>query len=492
MSARLGAIAVAAALRVFVFAGAYPFFNPVDEYRHADVVHKYANGYRSGADDPRLDPEIAALMASWGSPEYVFEPERFRPGLELPPPPVRDANPQRAAKVERLRQLYEARESVDAHGQPVYYWLASRVLLVSRAFGQDGIHALYTVRFANAVIAAALVVASGLLLRRTHPDDALVQLGVPLLVAFHPNDLWYGITNDAALPLLGGVAFLLLALLPRRRSAALFAAAGALVAASILTKYTAVGLLAVAAVAAAFDVARSRDARGPRIARWLLAFATALVPVGAWLLRNRFVVGNWSGEASKAEFMTMTPRPLAAWPDHPLFGVNGWSEFLSHLVANFWTGEFSWYGEALTRPWLDAAYSATTSAVLLIAVVALWHERSTAPERRVERLALVAVAAGVATLAGLSVVFDLETANFSTRWSEFPYFASGRLIAWILVPAALLLVRGVAFGCSVLPAAWSRPAAWSLLAALVVFATVTDAVLARPVFASGYNWFHLD
>lgn len=477
---------------MFVFASAYPFFDPVDEYRHADVVHKYANGYRSGAEDPVLDPEIAALMASWGSPEYVFQPERFRPGLVLPPPPARDSNPQRAEKVDGLRQLYETRESVDAHGQPVYYWLASRVLLVSRALGQDGIHALYAVRWLNAAIAAALVIASGLLLRRTHPRDALVQLGVPLLVAFHPNDLWYGITNDVALPLFGGVAFLLLALLPQRQRLLSFAAVGLLVAASILTKYTAVGLLVVAAVAGAFDIARARGARRARVARWLLMAATALVPVGAWLLRNRLVVGNWSGEASKAAYMTMKPRPIAAWIDHPLFGAGGWNEFLPHLAANFWTGEFSWYGVALTRPWLDAVYVMLTGTLLGIAVVALWHERSAAPERRVERLALVAVAAGVATLAVLSLAFDLETANFSTPWSAFPYFASGRLIAWVLVPTALLLVRGIAFGCSVLPTSWCRPAAWLLLVALVVFATVTDAVLAQPVFASSYNWFHLD
>jgi hypothetical protein len=478
---------------VFVFASAYPFFGPVDEYRHVDVVHKYANGYRSGADDPLLDPEIAALMASWGSPEYVFRPERFRPGFQLPPPPAHDPNPQRARKVERLRELYEARESVDAHAPPVYYWLASRVYLVAHALGLDDLRAFYTVRWLNAAIAAALALAAGLALRCLVPHDALVYLGVPLFIACYPNDLWYGVTNDAALPLFGGAAFLLLALLPDERRTGHFAAAGLLVAAAVLTKYTAIGLLAVAFVAAAGDVGRARGTRRERTLRWLLASAAALVPIGAWLLRNRFVVGNWSGEASKAAFMTMTPRPLAAWPDHPLFGVRGWSEFLPHLAANFWTGEFSWYGEAQTRPWLDAVYAVTTGAVLLLAVASFWRERSQVPTpaRRVLRLAFVAIAAGVATLALLSLAFDLETANFSTRWDAFPYFASGRLIAWILVPFGLVLVRGIAFACSALPSRWRRPAAWSLLVALLAFATLADAVLARPVFASAYNWFHL-
>jgi hypothetical protein len=240
------------------------------------------------------------------------------------------------------------------------------------------------------------------------------------------------------------------------------------------------------------DVGRAGPARRDRAVRWLVAGAAALVPIAGWLVRNRLVVGNWSGEAFKAAFMTMSPRPLAAWPDHPLFGVRGWLAFLPHLAANFWTGEFSWLGEALTRPWIDRVYATTTGIAVGLAAVAFWRNRSRTVAHRLDGLALVAVFAGVATLAALSMAFDLQTANFSTPWSAFPYFASGRLIAWILVPFGLVLVRGIGFGCAALPLRLRNVAAWSLLIALLVFATAIDVALARPVFASRYNWFHLD
>ncbi len=80
----LGLFSLLAAVRVFVFTAAFPFFNNVDEHYHFDLVCRYSH-----ADVPRgLDPccaEAAALIALYGSPEYVQSPREF-PAMNFMPP----------------------------------------------------------------------------------------------------------------------------------------------------------------------------------------------------------------------------------------------------------------------------------------------------------------------------------------------------------------------------------------------------------------------
>ena len=63
-----------AALRVFTFSAAFPFFNNVDEQAHLDLVMKYARG-----DVPRglghYSPESANVIALYGTPEYFIAPQ---------------------------------------------------------------------------------------------------------------------------------------------------------------------------------------------------------------------------------------------------------------------------------------------------------------------------------------------------------------------------------------------------------------------------------
>lgn len=79
----IGLFSLLAAVRVFVFTAAFPFFNNVDEHYHFDLVCRYSH-----ADVPRgLDPcsaEAAALIAVYASPEYARSPREF-PGGKFPP-----------------------------------------------------------------------------------------------------------------------------------------------------------------------------------------------------------------------------------------------------------------------------------------------------------------------------------------------------------------------------------------------------------------------
>src|SRR5262249_33574541 len=65
-----------AALRVFIFCAAFPFFNNVDEQAHVDLVMKYAR-----AELPRdlghYSSESANAISLYGSPEYFTAPSQF-------------------------------------------------------------------------------------------------------------------------------------------------------------------------------------------------------------------------------------------------------------------------------------------------------------------------------------------------------------------------------------------------------------------------------
>ena len=60
-----------AAIRVFVFAAAFPFFNNVDEQAHVDLVVKYAH-----AKPPRSIEPFASEAALYSA--IALSPDRFR------------------------------------------------------------------------------------------------------------------------------------------------------------------------------------------------------------------------------------------------------------------------------------------------------------------------------------------------------------------------------------------------------------------------------
>ena len=100
-----------------------------------------------------------------------------------------------------------------------------------------------------------------------------------------------------------------------------------------------------------------------------------------------------------------------------------------------------------------------------------------------------AVLSGVAILIWLSLLFHFpERANPS---ADFPYFVEGRLIAGVLVPFALLYVRGIEVATSRLPPAWRGRAGLAALVAVLALASVSELQLVRPVLRSAYNGFHL-
>jgi len=60
-----------AAVRVFVFSAASPFFNNVNERPHVDLAVKYSHAKPPRGIEP-FAPEAAAYFIVYSTPEYLF------------------------------------------------------------------------------------------------------------------------------------------------------------------------------------------------------------------------------------------------------------------------------------------------------------------------------------------------------------------------------------------------------------------------------------
>lgn len=480
------AIALGAALRTLVFAAGLPFFTNVDEHRHVDMALKYARGALPHPDAAVYEPGFPRLLALYGTQEYLLPA-----GREPSPPTWQLGDAVLARRVEKNARYFSSAPNLEVFQSPFYYALAGGWLALARSGGLDWGRALYSVRALGALALSALVVLAYRFLRETHPEDAVVRLGVPALLAAAPLDVFHYVTGDSLAPLIGGLAFvwtLRCGIDPDRRAAD-FAIAGLTGAAAFLTKSTLVvmiGLLVLVSVRGVVTAPLGqRRARGWRLG---LLWACLAAPLCVWMARTHHLTGSLLGTASKVAGLGWGLRPLSEWWTHPLFTPAGAWEFLSELVTIFWRGEVVWHRSVLAHPAADAVYGVTTG-VFLAAAFTSWRASASLRARLVEAASLYCVAAAVAVLAVLSLRFVFsETTNPS---AAHPYFVQGRLVSGIWLPFAIVYVRGIERLCEALPQAWRGRAAAAAIGLVAVIALTSELWLSVPSFGSPYNFFHL-
>src|SRR2546423_14782003 len=143
-----------AAIRVFIFAAAFPFFNNVDEQAHVDLVVKYSHGKVPRAIEP-FASESALYFAVYSSPEYFVKPEQY--GGEYPPP-TWSLSPEEHQKItDQEIPFWESRAHHESGEPPRYYAVAGAWMNFGRAFGLRGLTLLYWGRFLDIALAAPLV-----------------------------------------------------------------------------------------------------------------------------------------------------------------------------------------------------------------------------------------------------------------------------------------------------------------------------------------------
>jgi hypothetical protein len=371
---------------------------------------------------------------------------------------------------------------------PLYYAVVGAWYSIGKALAISRGQLVYWCRFLNIAVIGALVWVSHAFARRFFPGDRLLRLGVPLLVAFIPQDSLYYVNNDVPSPLLSAAALnalLGVALAPRTRLTSCLRA-GTLVAAALLTKLSNLPVV-VALLAAVFVRLRRPGAR--RELRDLSVLATAaVVPVAAWSTRTYLLFGDITGQYRKAMLAGWTPTPLADILHHPIFRPAGFTTFFHTLMVTLWRGEFVWHGAPLASPGFDLVYSTSSALFVTLAVVAacLSSDGRDRSELVATWTSIAVVAASVLYLAALSPLFDYGSTWFPSR--SHPYMSVGRLMSGALVPFVALYLQGLEWG---LRRVKMQAAALAIAAGFMVAATASEILLSAQPFQSQFNWFHM-
>jgi hypothetical protein len=479
-------LCLAAALRIFVFSAGFPFFSNIDEDLHFDLITQYSHARVPRTFD-LLKEESLTWIVPYASPEFLATPDQF-PGAKFPPPLWKQSPAEAAPELAATKAAWSTEINFESSQPPLYYALASIWWRIGQHIGLTGIQSLYWIRFLNVPLIAIVVWLGYVTARTIAPGRVDLRIGVPMLLAFIPQNVFYAMNNDVLSPICFGALFLCLLQWLRAKTPgfSLGALTGLAIAATYLTKLSNLPLVAIALVAITVKLVslmRQRPSAG------LMALAAlvlcAAIPVGSWMIWTKYQFGDLTGSATKVSLLGWARKPFADWLDHPIFTPRGFSVFWSDLITNFWRGEVRWHGRPLSWQVADGFY-AISSLVLLVAAIMGLRKREglSAFQRQAIGIATLSFVTSVGFLALLSIQFDFGSCINPSR--THPYFTSGRLLSGALIPFALLYVYGI----SSLLRRVSAVLPLVVLGAIVVFVTTSEILVNRVVFASDHNWFH--
>jgi hypothetical protein len=478
------ALCFAAALKTLFFSVSLPFF-AVDEELHFDAIRKFAAGYQIQPSLPSFDHESAEIIELYQSPQFLKVPDPTKPWVpaswwchpatEQLPPQFED----RTATWQRIG-------NVEVDAPPAYYLIAAVWYKLGRLMGYSGLFLLYWLRTLNAVGFGFLILFAWMFVRECYPENSFLQISVPVFLLVFPQDCFLSIIPNSLSATFMGLTLLLCAKLLKRpdRSLWFYLLTGAAAAVTALLGFgnftVAIPLLWVA-----WRMIRTHSSAQPQDSPWLKTLAmltAAALPIGAWLLRNYLVLGNWSGSKSKQEYLTWTVKPLSQLFHHPLFSWEGFSYFVTTLSRNFWRGELWWHG-APRVGWIDPLY---LSFSLIFCGTFLFYALKTKNRDTTQSFAntasIMMVAASVLFLMAISLPFDFGRCFYPSQ--ARPYFVSGRIIIGILLPFLIMFLSGLQIACG-----WIshrlNPLYVALPLAAVIF--ITETVLFLPILSSRFN-----
>ena len=477
----------AAALRVFVFAAAFPFFSNGDEDLHFDLVTQYSTG-RLPRTFNVLTNESLSFIVPYASPEFLQTPDQF-PNARFPPPLWKQSVGEAAPVIESTRAVWQNEINWESSQPPMYYAVAGFWWRLGKCIGLTGIESLYWIRFLNALLVSILVWLGYVIARTIGPEHLDLRIGVPLLLAFIPQDVLYVLSNDVLSPICFGAVLICVMRWLRAESPSflLSAITGLTIAATYLTKLSNLPLLTVAIIAIIAKLLQvlRREPAAATLAL-ILMILSAGIPIGSWMLWSKAHFGDVAGSATAIALLTWTPKPFADWWRHPIFSPQGLWTFWYELLARFWRGELMWQNRELGWHVADEFYAISSLLLICAAMIGIRQNSVLSTfQRQALFFAALTFMAALAFLALLSIRFDFGECIYPSR--AHPYFTSGRLMSGALIPFALLYVYGIGY----LLRRVGRVASIVVVAGIMTFATVSEIFINRAVFASEHNWFHL-
>src|SRR6266513_1492541 len=241
-------LCVTAALRVFILSAAFPFFSNIDEDLHFDLITQYSHAQVPRSFD-RLKEETLNWIVPYASPEFMFPPEQF-PNGKFPVPLWKEPWSKVEPEIASTRAAWSSEINFESSQPPLYYALAGLWWWIGKHIGLIGIDSLYWIRFLNVALMAIVVWLGYVAARTIAPERLDVRIGVPLLLAFIPQNVFYAMNNDVLSPLCFGVLFLCVLRWLRTDVSSLLlgAVTGVAIASTYLTKLSNLPLIVVAAV----------------------------------------------------------------------------------------------------------------------------------------------------------------------------------------------------------------------------------------------------
>jgi 4-amino-4-deoxy-L-arabinose transferase-like glycosyltransferase len=468
-------ICAAAALRVFLFSAAFPFFNNVDEQAHFDLVYKYSRGRLPSKALEKFDPEAAKIIAHNGTSEYFYEQ-----GDKIP-----------ASEADSVASFFENNYNRETWSWPSYYLLAGLWCRIGIVLGLTNLGLLYWIRMLNVPLMVVLVVLSYKISRRIFSENRQCRIALPLMVAFFPQDIFFAITSDVLSPVVFALSFLmLLEIYTSEKSRLYHLLAGLVVAITFLTKASNIAIPALSVVVL---LVKSKQALSQnRLKNYLPALVlfvfAAAIPAALWLVRNYITYGDIIGSAAVEKERAWTRKPITEMFNHPIFTPKGLLFFLTELTKTFWRGEYIWRTRRLSQPAADYFYVISSAILFIAAVISIIRNKSKADGyiRFALKAALFVVILSVMFLAFSSTRYDFGPCVYPSQ--AHPYFTSGRLIAGTIVPFLLLYITGLNYILSKL-----RLKNLLLIITIVIVAgiIISEIILTLPTFSSPCNLFHM-
>ncbi len=329
-------LCIVAGLRVFVYSAGFPFFSNIDEDLHFDLVTQYSKGQPPRSFAP-LQDETLNWIVPYASPEFLVSPERF-PGGRFPAPLWKKTGPSVGEEIAVTRAAWSTEINFESSQPPLYYVVASLWWQLGKSLGAVGIQRLYWVRFLNVLLIALVVWLGYATARMIAPDRMDLRIGVPLLLAFVPQNVFYAMNNDVLSPICAGVLFLCVFQWVRATTPSIWRGAltGLAIAAAYLTKVSNSPAIVVALAVVIVRLSQMIRQKGHNAFLALAALLLiAAVPIAGWMAWEKFHFGDLTGSNGKIAFLHWTRKPFTDWWQHPLFTLRGLCIFWADLIGSF-------------------------------------------------------------------------------------------------------------------------------------------------------------
>ena len=327
------------------------------------------------------------------------------------------------------------------HRPPLYYLLNLPVYAL--VADEDIVARLYALRLVSAVLGVLIVLAAYLTARELFPDDELMYIGVPSLVALLPMlSFMFGSFNYDNLANLftSWIWYLVVALFRHRGSWRRMLGIVALVAGAIATKRTTFSIMPVLlfGVPIYLWTARKHGFLNWRIVLVVITVSVVTICLGilGWMM-----LGEEAHEALTAalsryffNYPGQLQSILRRLPEPSLATATWWTQ---RLFVSFWA-DFGWLRVRLAPIWYIVLAAVCTAAIGGFLLLAIRQVRGIESLETWKWQCLFLFGLHIARTVVASMVFF--SAYVGTRWERAP---QGRHIFLGIVPCAILFMMGL-------------------------------------------------